>query len=236
MPDNKTIYKKLAALAEVETATKLIKQGLREIQALNGGNDFFHLPLLLLSNGFERLLKCLLCLECIGNDWEATIKPFSIKSGKGHNLTYLLEEIIKLCEGKKYSSKFPAAENDIEFLKHDSAFRNILDLLSDFGLGDRYYNIDIITKGESKYNNPSEKWTDIELTIKNNSKELNYNNDSDQIISEINKKLVIIFEKFARALSRLFFHGEFGEFAKQASSPVLDFVVLSDDKLGTKEY
>ena len=46
---------------ELTTSIKLIKLGFGELQNLSMGNDFYYLPLQLLSSGFERLMKCYIC-------------------------------------------------------------------------------------------------------------------------------------------------------------------------------
>jgi len=59
--DDSTL-KNLCLLNEIELSVKLIQLGLGELQNLNSTNDFYYLPFQLLSNGFERLMKCVICL------------------------------------------------------------------------------------------------------------------------------------------------------------------------------
>ena len=136
------VYKKICLLNEVETSIKLLKMGMGELQKLSGGNDFYHAPILLLSSGYERLIKCLLCLALIKENGEFIEDPFQTSGKKGHNLDYLLERLLWICEEKKYSSKFPAAKTDIDYLNTEE-LRKIIKLLSDFAQGGRYYNLDL---------------------------------------------------------------------------------------------
>ena len=62
MISSKTL-KKISLINEVETAINLLKKGMAELQQISGANDFYHTPILLLSSGFERLIKCLICLS-----------------------------------------------------------------------------------------------------------------------------------------------------------------------------
>ena len=39
---------------ELQVAVELLKAGLRSLQAIDGTNDFYHLPLLTLASGLER--------------------------------------------------------------------------------------------------------------------------------------------------------------------------------------
>lgn len=49
---------KFAALnEEFDTANKLVRLGLGELQNINLDNDFYFLPFQLLSQGFERFMK-----------------------------------------------------------------------------------------------------------------------------------------------------------------------------------
>ena len=117
----------------------------------------------------------------------------------------------------------------------------MLSLFSNFGQGGRYYNIDIVLgKTPSDYEDTKNAWNKIEMTILRNRKglleETSNINRYDKVRQEINRELIITLEKFARALSRLFTLADFGDFAKQASPLVYDFLMLKDRDLGTSDY
>jgi len=57
------IQQKVALALEIKTSVKLLCLGLAELQGIDGANDFYHLPFLLISSGFERLMKCIICLK-----------------------------------------------------------------------------------------------------------------------------------------------------------------------------
>jgi hypothetical protein len=46
----------------LQASVKLIEIGFGEFQRLDLANDFYHLPFQLVSSGFERLMKCYICL------------------------------------------------------------------------------------------------------------------------------------------------------------------------------
>ena len=77
-------YKKHCFFEEVNTAIQLLKNGMGELQKIGGANDFYHAPTLLLSSGYERLLKSLLCVESM--DGSGNKQPFR----KSHDLDCLL--------------------------------------------------------------------------------------------------------------------------------------------------
>lgn len=232
-------YREICLLMEVETSIKLLKKGMGDLQKISGSNDFYHAPILLLSSGYERLIKCLLCLALMDGNGEFKEPPFEKSKGKGHNVDYLLRRLLSICEQKKYSSKFPAAKADIDFISKDKDLREIISLLSDFAQGGRYYNLDMVLNGTSKYKDPAEGRDKIVNTIIQRReyllKEL-YNGDSDYFYKEINRELIITLEKFARSLARLFTLADFGDFAKRASPLVFDYLMLMDKDLGTRDY
>jgi len=59
---NNDVLKELYLDDELRTAVRLIELGFGEFQNLDLANDFYYLPFQLLSGGFERLIKCHICL------------------------------------------------------------------------------------------------------------------------------------------------------------------------------
>jgi hypothetical protein len=228
-------YRKICLINEVDTSVKLLKKGMSELQSINGANDFYYVPFLLLSSGYERLIKCLLCLASMDKNGKIKKLPFK----KTHDLIGLLDKLLSVCKQKNYSSKFPDAKKDIDMLSNDKHLRNIISILSEFAQSSRYYNLDIVLKGKSKYKDPKAAWEEEELNIFQNKedflKRLNKEN-LDDIYKEINRKFIVSLEKFTRALARLFTLADFGDFAKQVSSVVYGYLTLRDEELGTRDY
>ena len=48
---------------ELLTAISHLKRGLAELQEIDGSNDFYHLPLMLLATGLERICKVAFCFH-----------------------------------------------------------------------------------------------------------------------------------------------------------------------------
>lgn len=65
----------------------------------------------------------------------------------------------------KYSSLFISVQQEIDYLKENKALNKIIKALSLFGMGARYYYVDIILRGTSKHINPSNLWDNIENLI-----------------------------------------------------------------------
>lgn len=59
---NDETIRKLSLNEELNTSVRLIKLGFGEYQNLDMSNDFYYLPFQLISSGFERLMKCYICL------------------------------------------------------------------------------------------------------------------------------------------------------------------------------
>jgi hypothetical protein len=104
---------------ELLTAMRLLKTGLRELNRMTGATDFFHLPILLLASGLERMIKTVICchhLETTGDYPRRSVFP---KGKRGHNLVWLLDQITQRCFSDEYLARIPAARTDIEFLRND---------------------------------------------------------------------------------------------------------------------
>jgi hypothetical protein len=52
----------------VRLAIDLVKSGLSEVQRIDAVNDQFHVPMLLVANGFERLMKAILCYRILHDE------------------------------------------------------------------------------------------------------------------------------------------------------------------------
>lgn len=85
-------------LKEVETSVKLLKKGMGDLQNISGANDFYYAPILLLSSGYERLIKCLLCLAFMDENMNFNETPYDPKGREGHNLDRLLKKLLAVCK------------------------------------------------------------------------------------------------------------------------------------------
>lgn len=225
---------------EIHTAMRLLKSGLRELNRLDGANDFYHLPLLLLASGFERLMKTIVCchhLKTTGRFPDRRIFP---KSKKGHNLVLLLDTVTRQCFSDRYVAGVPAAQRDIEFLRSDAQLRTIVLILSDFGQGARYYNLNIVLGEPNPGPSAEDEWQKLEIAIlQEDSGWASKTADpaqSDALFDQINTKLTVHCERFARSLCRLLTIGGLGELAKQISPYAHHFLFLMDDQLGKTDY
>lgn len=225
---------------ELLTSVRLIKTGLREVNHLDGSSDFYHFPILILSSGIERFMKVVLCCYYLENNGEFPTKSTLLKKGKGHNLSWLLDQIIKNCFPIKYVGVIAAAKEDMEFLKNDSRLHKLINILSNFGIGARYYNLNVVLGCDEPGPSPEDEWNKLNMEILKDDPDWTIKigdpSISAEIYDSINSELTINIEKLIRSLSRLFTIGKLGKFASSISPHTFDFLFLDNNQLGKTNY
>lgn len=209
--------KEIAFLEEVKTADFLIREGLISFRCLKDDVDRSHLPILLLSNGFERLLKMIICLSCLEKN---PIKP-NFGCIRTHDVKKLLERVIKIAKEWRYGRRCMNAKKDMAFLENCKDLQELIMLLTKFGdKSGRYCNIDLIIGDKKNYVDPSKAFIayfDKKMT--------------DGISDPINH-ITTVLQRFARALCRMFIWGEVGQMGKNVGAIIEDFLCLNDEELG----
>lgn len=118
------------------------------LDALKNANIYqkglFYQAFFSLSTGIERLLK-LICIYKYKEE-NGKLPTNAILKDKGHSIYKMVEEILP------------------NILK-DELIRNIMQFMNDFAEGSRYYNLDSLTNGSKKYNDPLKEWYKIETQI-----------------------------------------------------------------------
>ena len=209
---------KIALAEEVKTATFLIQEGLISLKCLYEDVDCAHLPILLLSNGFERLVKTIICLIC----WEKEPIDPDFGNIRTHNIKELLERVLKTARGWRYEKKGAEPKEDMVFMEDCKDLQKLVKLLTDFGdKSGRYYNLDSIIGEKQEYDDPNKLF--IAYCDKKKDEGVN---DSDIICH-----VTTILQRFARALCRMFIYGELGQTGDDMKNIVGDFLCLSDKDL-----
>ncbi|SEK91334.1 hypothetical protein [Ectothiorhodospira marina] len=230
---------------ELLSAMRLIKTGLRELNRMDGSTDFFHLPILLLASGFERMMKTACCchhLETTGNypDRRHFSKNPKRSGQPTHDLMWLLDKRVRQCFSDNYHAGLPAAQSDVEFLEKDKRMRRMVKILSDFAKSARYYNLNIVFGDANPGPSPEDEWKKLEMEVLREdpswTRRIGDQKDGDSFHRQINTALTIQCEKLARALARLFTIGGLGAQAKQISPHTHHFLFLMDDQLGKTDY
>jgi hypothetical protein len=228
---------------EIHTSIRLLQLGIKELSEISFANDFYHLPLLLLSSGFERLMKCMICLKYLDENGEfPTINK--IKSF-GHNLEELKKKIISNCISEKTAFERPATKKDYEFLVGDKDLEKLIKILSDFGKNARYHNLNVIGGEIDPTSDIKTRLEEFEIQLlkekyKDRPKKfeelLTDPNKNDDFYKEIYAMIIPKIQRFARALVRQFTLGDLGKEARRYSGLLKPFLYLRDEELGIKSY
>lgn len=220
---------------ELEYSIKLIKLGLGELQKINGENDFYFLPFLLLSTGYERLMKCMLCFSHF-NKYETYPEQNKLRT---HDLVKLKDRVINECITEEKANKSQAGKNDLDFLKHNSDLAELLNMFSEFGKYSRYYNLDVVAAAKKPSKDVNQMWEYYELKLIGNDPDLNklfLKNDLNELYKILNTSIIKSLEFFTRALVRQFTLGDFGDDAAAHIGIYSEFLFLMNSDLGNRKY
>lgn len=232
-----TVKQHIALSREVSTSIKLIRAGLGQLQRIDVANDFYHLPMLTLASGFERLMKTIICLYTFRETGDyPSVKAFP-PGRRGHDLIWLLDKITKECFDQEYL-EIPVACKDVEYLRSD-ALRKLIEILSSFGQTARYYDLDIVLGKSPATPSPDQMWAQVEMAVLKEADDWVQRLKSaklDEVYMRITTKFVIQLEMFTRALTRLFTIGGLGDEAKRHTATIAPFLYLRDEELGTRVY
>ena len=219
---------------ELDSAYKLIVAGFGNLQEIDMGNDFYHLPHQLLASGLERLLKCYICLV-----YEARHGSYpntqTIKT-LGHDLVKLSESI---SQDFFATNGIQPLKDDHLFLTSDKLLKSILHILSEFGKFARYYNLDIVTGSTNTPIDPRNEWEILENQIEDVTPYLT-EDAREALIRDyyprVHRQIIAKLERFIRAISMQFTLGKHGGKLLQYSSQLSSFRNLLDEDLGMTDY
>jgi hypothetical protein len=229
----------MALADETTAAVVLSQQGIEAIWALDGANDFVHLPLQLLAQGFERLLKVTLALALLERDGELPQpSTFKGKGGYRHDIVKLTDDLVDIAAARPDYIRRPAVRDDIDFIRNDAALDRILQLLTAFGKWSRYNTFEQFLAPEAvePERDPEQQWRDIEMDVVRSQPEgltLLASPDSQaEVYRRIAEHLTGVLERFARAIARMWTLGALHEEARRYSGIVGGFLFLRDEDLG----
>jgi len=231
----KDMFKDLCLINELEMSKKLITLGFAEYQKLNLGNDFYHGAFQLISSGFERLMKCHICLGF--HEQNQCYPKGEVLKKPGHDLSKLKTIIVN-----QYFSVngIKMLRADYHLLKEDEKLQQLIDLLSIFGECARYYHFDVITSTKKPTPDVRSAWMEYETSIilsdSNLISKIGEIQFQDEIYNQVKSKILITLERFVRAISRQFTMGKLGGKATQYSPILSQFFMLRDEQLGMTDY
>ena len=218
--------KKLALLEEANIASSFIHYGKKSMDILEE-DDFFQAPFLLISYGFERLLKLIIILDFFYQsgkfpDKKEFNKDLELKT---HDIEKLLTRVVKIAKEWDYQNRALEAKKDIVFLENisrkldsdnlpDSDNINIIKLMTEYNKESRYFYLNAIGNIANKFGNPANR---IYSYFKRDKKEL-----------------ITFLQQIERALFRMFRSGNLGENGKEiADSRIASSIIdWPDEELG----
>jgi len=236
---SREIHRTLALDQELLNSVRLIRAGLGQLQNLDGVNNFYHLPVLTLANGFERLMKVILCFRALEVSGQYPSSKVIPSGRQGHDLDFLLGKIKEECFLDSYVANIPVASEDLEFLNSDE-LAQFIGVLSSFGQSARYYFFDVVVGREPATDDPEAAWRQLETSIilgRDDLMTMLEEVDRSEQVGEIVRSIIVgKLEKMARALARLFTIGRIGKEAQKYVGYIGGFLHLRDAQLGQTQY
>jgi hypothetical protein len=232
---NDDLRRTLALTEEVRLAVALLESGLSHLQKIDLANDFYHLPILELASGLERLLKCLLCIE---RRHATHYFPTRQELPHTHDLGSLLEVVARTCFAREYVNEYPAGRDDLAFIRGNPVLREVLMILSEFGEGNRYHDLDTVL-GQPRGDSPEAAWQRMELAILSDQGRIDSLSEPmaiESLYDVVNVRLVALLERLIRALARLFTLADLGDIAKAQTGNIASFLGIRDNQLGQHTY
>lgn len=229
------VSRKLSLIEELDTSIRLIKLGFGEYQNLDMANDFYYLPFQLISSGFERLMKCYICLGHF--EIEGVFpEPKLFRNKLGHDLIKLKRHITQ----NYFQENSKALSDDLIYLETDKDLEKLINLLSEFGKFARYYNLNVISGEINPGIDVKALWEEYEMSYVLNNKilleKLTNLETRNDVLDLITSRIIEKLSRFTRALARQFTLGKLGALAQQYSPSFYDFLMLKDSDLGNIDY
>jgi len=229
----------LDLIQEMETSIYLIQEGVLALNRLDGANDFSHLPLELLAQGFERFIKLGLVLGLLEEEGALPGRKRlkEMGGGRGHNVVALLDELLALGERTRYTCSSVAAQTDHAFMRRDPLLRAMFDVMSEFGEGGRYHALDGLLEParEGNGDGPSDRFAAIESLVLEKHPEWQDGLGTSEFDTGYwpiaHSDMTYALQRTARAISRYFTIGPCQAQGKALTGTVSPFLFLHDREL-----
>lgn len=229
----------LALADEARAVVQLSRRGIEEIWRIDAANDFVHLPLQLLAQGFERLLKLTYALALLRDGSLPEPGTFRGRGAYGHDILRLTDDLLSVVADRSEYADRPAVKDDLAFIRSNSDLRRILHLLSTFGTWSRYYRFDEFLDPTSvdPADDPDAEWQKIETDVIRGEADgmqlLSDPSRSSEVHRRISEHVTGLLERFARAITRMWTLGALHKEASRHLGVINDFLFLRDEDLGS---
>ena len=234
------MIRELGLIEEVRIGFRFVKQGLREVDQIRPGNDFYHPPILFLSIGLERILKCMICMHHKIRHGSYPTKDDKMwpPGSKGHDLVDLKDRVMKFCvtiDGVDHA-------DDNRLLSEDHHVNKLLKLLSDYGMNSRYFNLNALLVDDRTKLDPMTEYDrftgDLAFSIHGEKMMDLVGNPatSTEAYVLMNREFKSLVERFVRALARQFIGGAIQDEGRRFLFDLSPFYQLLDKELGHRSY
>lgn len=229
----------IALIDELESATKLVDLGVGELHKLDAANDYYHLPMQLLSQGLERFLKLTYVMAELGSSGSLPSRR-RMRQHYGHRLIRLTDDLIELVGKAPDYVRRPAVQKDIDFVRSDKDLRTVLDLLGAFGQDARYHRLDELLGGApaDPDSDPYRRWAAFELEVVQRHESWLDRVGSVEHAADLHRDIATYIagrvDRFARAIARMWTLGALPDDTRRHSGLLKPFLFLSDDQLGVR--
>jgi len=222
---------------EVRISSYIIIGGMRGLQDEYSYNKAIDIPLILLANGLERLLKCIVCFWL--HHTTGSIPSLAhIKKNYGHDIRKLVSYVIDTCYSGIYRTRSHVS-SELDYFRTDPIFLAVIQVLSDFGLRSRYANLDLILDAKSPPENPDDDWgRKIEREILRKSPEMLRlsTRNTKEFRRRASNQVIVALERFMYSIAHLMRIGGIGEYANTSAGPLRPFLNMSPMSFGHTVY
>lgn len=200
---------------ETQSVANLLRDGILAVKGLREPTIHQDAVFTLASIGAERLLKLAVGIHFLDEKghWP------SVKEMKqfGHNLGDLQTKALEIIEIRGKRTQY--VEELVDFLTSSPTLTALLNALSHYGQGGRFFHLDVLgdAKRSEKYMSPSEHWALIELAALAEFSELQaaIDADLDAGLALLAEQISVLLDKWWFALHRIMLNGSFGPHGKQ---------------------
>lgn len=215
------------------TSVGLLRAGLEALERLDRAQAGYRLPLGLLGQGFERLMK--LAIALVELESAASLPTLADIKAYRHDLLRLLDRCTLIAEGP--SSGGDAALADARFLATDHELRLFIAAMAAYCGVERYADLGrFLGDPKAQRQDPRARMDELETTILQRHPEWASQLGQPTFDAGFNDVLLVeltsITLRLGRALSRLFAWGPGGDLGREMGSMLLPLLTLRDDQLG----
>lgn len=220
---------------EIKISITCFKKGLVEFSTFGPTTSNLFVPLLLLSTGFERILKILYSLHYY--DKNSSFPENKELKKYGHDIKKLLDSFVEVCSLHNIYRTSSARKEDIDYLKNNLDFKQLISIINDFSKSSRYYNLNFISEPKQNSGDSMEFIHNMQKVFRQRNPEIDKNifvppYNTQLLYDRFNPYIIELIQRSLRVFSYGFTQGAFGPLALQVSSGLMnDFLYIKEENL-----